>query len=411
MTARRTDPGAQGFAYDTPDEAVSAWCGALGTIETEAVPWHSIAGRVLAEPIVLDRPSPACDVSAMDGYAIPSIGETPCTLEIQAEVRTGERAPEMPRNAAVRVFTGAMVPAGAFAVLPREQVVENADTIDLPARLGIRAGQHIRRAGENGAAGITLCDPGRLITPPVLSAIASSGHGQRVTVHRRLRAGVLVTGDEVRDIKDAPAPWEIRDSNGPALTGLLSGIPFIESVEHRHAHDDLAAIRDSALELLDRCDVLLLTGGVSVGDYDFVPSVLDEIGARTVFHSLPIRPGKPVLGAVSGTGQPIIGLPGNPVSVMVTARRLALPAMRRVAGIRGASTDYEFRDVESELRAPKSLTWFPLAEELEDGRVSPVASKGSGDWVSATRSAGFLEVPPGEAVTGRRKFYRWHGPR
>ena len=410
MSARRTDSGARGFAYDTPDEAVSAWCDAMSPIDTETVPWQASIGRAIAEPIILDRPSPACDVSAMDGYAIPAVDGPPRTLEIRGEIRTGERAADMPSDGAVRIFTGAMVPRGAFAVLPREHVVEGADTIHLPAGLDIRKGQHIRRAGENGTTGDTLCEPGRLVTPPVLSAIASSGHGTHVCVHQQLRVGVLVTGDEVRGADESPEAWELRDSNGPALTGLLSGIPFIDSVTHRSTPDDAGAIKDASLELLDRCDALLITGGVSVGDYDFVPSVLTDIGARTVFHSLPVRPGKPVLGAVSRSGQPIVGLPGNPVSAMVTARRLALPVLCRVAGRECGRSDFEYRDVAGEQRAPKTLTWFPLVQEHEEGNITPITSKGSGDWVSATRSAGFLEVPPGEAITGRRKFYRWHGP-
>jgi len=410
VTSRRTDSVALSFAFAAPDDAVSVWCDALKPIGIESVPWQRSAGRVLAEPIRLDRPSPACDVSAMDGYAVGAVSGTPCILDIHGEIRTGESAPEMPSDGALRIFTGAMVPAGAFAVLPREHVEERARTIHLPAGLDIRAGQHIRRAGENAAAGATLCEPGHLVTPPVLSAIASSGHGASVRVHRRVRVGVLVTGDEVRGIDEQPEPWELRDSNGPALTGLLSGVPFVESITHRRAVDDADAIKDAALELLELCDALLITGGVSVGDYDFVPSVLTGIGARTVFHSLPIRPGKPVLGAVSTSGQPIVGLPGNPVSVMVTARRLALPALRRIAGVGCAQTDFEYRDVLGEQRAPKTLTWFPLVQEREDGHIAPLVSKGSGDWVSAARSAGFLEVPPGEAIAGRRKFYRWHGP-
>jgi len=123
----------------------------------------------------------------MDGYAIPAVNETPCTFDIRGEIRTGERAPDMPSDGAVRIFTGAMVPGGAFAVLPREHAEESADTIHLSAGLEIREGQHIRRAGENGTPGDSLCEPGCLITPPVLSVIASSGHGANVRVHQRLR--------------------------------------------------------------------------------------------------------------------------------------------------------------------------------------------------------------------------------
>jgi molybdopterin molybdotransferase len=307
-----SSPSGPPTSFAHPDAAVAALCDLVESVETETVPWPQAAGRVLAEEVRLDRPSPACDVSAMDGYAVRLAEVARGTLPIRGEVQAGRPAEAMPAGAAVRIFTGAMIPPGAEAVIPREQVIEQEDHIDLPDGISVQEAQYIRRCGENGRPGRVLAEPGRLITPPVLAAIAACGM-TAVRVHRVLRVGIVVTGGEVCAVGDTPEPWRLRDSNGPALIGLLAGPVWLESLPPHHVTDQPEAIAQSVTEALNHCDALLLTGGVSAGNYDHVPAVLRGLGLRVVFHKLTIRPGKPVLGAIDAAGRPVLGLPGNPV--------------------------------------------------------------------------------------------------
>lgn len=398
--------GAAHAPLATPDEAVHALCARILPLETERVAWRAAAGRVLAEPITLDRDSPACDVSAMDGYAVRLADAAPGALDVRFEVEPGVCADPMPAGSAVRVFTGAMIPDGAEAVVPREQVEETPERIRVPRGLRVERGQHIRRRAENGRAGDAVCEPGAALTPARLAAAASCGAAS-VLVRARVRVGVLVTGDEALAPEDAPAPWQLRDGNGAALTALLANIAWIDPLPARRVGDDPGAIRDAAAALLDECDALLLTGGVSAGDYDHVPAVLRGLGFETVFHKVAIRPGKPVLGAVDAHGQPALGLPGNPVSVMVTARLFAAAALRARAGLRNSDNRAVLVDVDGDAHAPPSLRWFPPVRLRADARAELVRGKGSGDWVSAAGADGFVEVPPGEDARGLRLFRAW----
>lgn len=388
------------------DQALAELCASIEPVETERIAWVEARQRVLAEPVTLDRPSPACDVSAMDGYAVRLADLNRSALPVRSEVSAGSRAMEMPHGAAVRIFTGAMVPAGADAVIQREHVVESPSEIQFPQALEVKPGQHIRRAGENAAAGAVMAAAGRCITAPVHAAMASCGWAE-VAVHRRVRLGILTTGNEVLSIHDAPNPWELRDGNGPALRALFDRAGWLDPLEPKHAPDRPEAIAAAIRSLLDSCDALFLTGGVSAGDHDYVPGVLRELGIRIGFHRLPIRPGGPLLGAVDGAGRPIFGLPGNPVSAMVTARRFAAAALRRRAGFTEALPTPPRVTIVSEARAPSSLTWFPLVTIGVDGHARLVPTRGSGDWVAAAASAGFVEVPPGEPVAGPRPAFAW----
>lgn len=404
----RVSKSASKFAFDDVDAAVAAMCAKVTAVATERVCIAFASGRVLAEAVVLDRPSPACNVSAMDGYALRMADAKPGSVAVAGEVQAGVSSGDLPQSKAMRVFTGAMLPAGTELVIQREHVTEKSDAITLPAELKIKQGQHMRVMGENGRPGDVLCHKGNPITAPMLAAMSSVGM-MDVLVYRKVRVGILVTGGEVLDASATPQPWQIRDGNGPALLGLLGQLAWLEAGAPVHVHDEPGAIRRAIAERLAACDVLLMTGGVSAGDYDFVPSVLKEMEAEIVFHKLPIRPGKPVLGAVSAAGVPILGLPGNPVSVMVTARRIAMGAIRQRGGILNAGEKMAWVEAVDTLCAPANLTWYALVKLSADGQAHAVGGKGSGDWVSAAESDGFVEVPAGAVMAGRRRYFAWPG--
>lgn len=397
----------RGDRINTVPEAIAALRARIRPVDFESVSAEASVGRVLAEDIVLDRPSPPCDVSAMDGYAIRMPVPPGGTLRVLDEALPGRPAPALvtDADAAIRIFTGAAVPQGATTVVQRERFEEHADTVTLHQDAEVREGANIRRKGENGQPGETVCRAGQPIGPGVLAAICSCGMTS-VRSRRPLRVGVLVTGDEVLAANETPEEWSLRDSNGPAVHAMLSGHPWIGRVERRHAGDEPGAIAEAVRSLLDENDALIITGGVSAGDHDHVPSVLAELAIETIFHKLAIRPGKPVLGAVDPSGRPVLGLPGNPVSVMVTAAVLALPALRARAGM-DELPSARFVEVEGDACAPPSLTWYPLVRLQSDGTAALVAGRGSGDWIAAARSDGFVEVPPGQIARGVRHFVPW----
>lgn len=393
-----------GFA--SPAEAVAAMLERVRPVETQRVPLAEASGRVLAAPLAADRPSPAVDVSAMDGYAVRLAELTPGRHAIGAEVRIG-REPPACEGGVVRIVTGGAVPRGADAVIKREDVreLDGAIEVDAATIAGVQPGAHIRRRGENIGAGEEVIGAGRVIAAPVAAALAAFGEAEPL-VHRRVRVGVLVTGDEVVARGTAPAVWELRDSNGPALACLLGMCPWVETVGPERAADEPGEIQRAIEALLERCDALLLTGGVSMGDRDFVPPALRAAGATTLFHRLPQRPGKPVLGAITGRGQPVLGLPGNPVSVMVTARRMAAPVLAKLAGMVEPAGPALVR-LESDSGRRLDLWWQRLVRIVGPGRATLVEGLGSGDVVAAARSDGFVEVPPGEGGEGPWPFYAW----
>jgi molybdopterin molybdotransferase len=394
--------------YASPDAAIDALVAQLTEVSAETVGLAQAHGRVLAAAVLADRDSPACDVSAMDGYAvrIADLASGACAVEGEASI--GQPITSLPAERAMRIFTGGPVPVGADAVIKREDVNESPDRIELRmAADSIERGVNIRRRGENLHAGAEVVARGAVATPAAIGALAEFGVAQP-SVYRKVRVGIITTGDELRAIHQPVEPWQIRNSNSAALAALIGGAPWLAVVEQAHARDDRASIASALEDLLPACDALILTGGVSMGDYDFVPDAVRDAGGRVVFHRLPIRPGRPVLGAATPDGKAILGLPGNPVSALVTARRIALPALRTMSGAgRGdAGADAIVRLANPDDRS-LGLHWFRPARRIAPDRVELVASKSSGDLASAATAGGFVELRPGESGQGPFPFYSW----
>ena len=394
------------FRFDTPAAATSALLDVLAPVSTELVAWHEAPGRILGSEIVSDRESPPCDASAMDGYAVRLADLSPAEIPVAGEVRIGRPIPAMPPGSALKIVTGAPVPAEADAVVPREMTQEQAGRFTLtvdPA--SIKRGQNIRRRGENLSSGAEVVPIGRIVTPAVMSAAVTFGVA-RPAVYRKVRVAILVTGDELLTVNDSPKPWQIRNCNGPVLQSLVSLSPWLELKACLQIPDDEAAIERQFTQMLRDCDAILLTGGVSMGDYDFVPGIVERAGCRVVFHGVPIRPGQPLLAAAGPEGQLVMGLPGNPVSVMSCACRFARPALARLAGLRELAAPIPVLMDASDAKSI-DLWWYRPVTLTPAGKALPVASKGSGDMVSAARSDGFIELPPSSAGAGPWPFYRW----
>lgn len=393
-------------ALEHPGDAIARLVDRLSPVATESVELAEAPGRVLAVPITTDRPSPACDQSAMDGYAVRRADLGVGRLPVAGEAAIGREPPPLPLGAALRIFTGGPVPPGADTVIPREDVAEHPTEIEVLAPLEVAAGQHVRHRGENLAEGIEVIAPGSAVDTGTASALATFGL-VRPEVFRRVRVGVLVTGDEVLGPEADPTPYQLRDSNGSSLVALLAPLRWVEVRGVERVVDRPDALAAAVKRLLADSDALVMTGGVSMGDHDHVPATVAAAGGEVVFHRLAQRPGKPMLGAVGPEGQAILGLPGNPVSVMVTARRLGLVALRRLGGFADPDPAPPNVTIADPDEATIGLWWNRLVELVEPGVARLVPSRGSGDLVSAARADGFVSLPPGEAGSGPWPYYAW----
>jgi molybdopterin molybdotransferase len=249
--------------------------------------------------------------------------------------------------------------------------------------------------------------PGTKFHQASFSAIAASGQ-QQVQVYRKVSVAIINTGDELLGMDEPLQPWQIRDSNGPTLEFLLKQIPWVRLASRHRVKDSLDAIRGKLAEVLADVDAVLMTGGVSMGDTDYVPQAIRDVGARISFHRIPIRPGKPILGAATSNGKLILGLPGNPVSVAVTSLRLGVPLLRQLAGFQEIlPTPLTVSIVNSDGKVIP-LTWYRLGQIVENGKVRLVESQGSGDLISLAKSHGFVEVPPNTSGAGPYPWHAWN---
>lgn len=393
--------------FDSPAAALAALLQRLPTVSHETIQLSESRGRILARPLLTDRPSPALDVSVMDGFAARLADISSGTLPICGDALIGTPPITLAPNSAARIVTGAPIPHGADCVLRIEDISVAGDTISFNPQIAksLPPNHFIRRRGENAPQAAEVLPAGTPITPAVASALASCGISKPL-VFRRLRVGILSTGDEVLSPEATPHPWQLRDGNSAALEALLSSLAVVESIEARHAPDDQRRILAAASELLSRCDALLLSGGVSMGHRDHVPGALAQLGAATIFHKIPQRPGKPILAAIGPRQQLILGLPGNPVSVLVTAHRFAIPAVEHIAGS-ASPRNQPAITIANPDKQTIPLWWHRIVRLTQDGRAELIDNKGSGDQIATARSTGFIEIPPNTADAGPWPYYAW----
>jgi molybdopterin molybdotransferase len=315
------------------DEAYHAIVGAIAPLPAERLPLPAAHGRVLAEDVVAREAIPPFDNSAMDGYAVrvadvAGAGEhTPVVLRVAGDLPAGAdaRGVRVEPGTAVRIMTGAPLPEGAEAVLMREDTREGGDRVE--ALCPAEPGEHVRKAGEDIAPGRTVLTAGTPLKPAAIGVLASIGVAD-VLVVRRPRVAILATGDELVGLAEPLGPGRIRASSSYALEALVAAAGA-EPVMLGIARDEREDLRRKLAEGA-RADLLLTTGGVSVGDHDLVREMLAAEG-EVAFWRINMQPGKPLaFGRVGGT--PVIGLPGNPVSTLVGFELFVRPAIRKLAG-------------------------------------------------------------------------------
>jgi molybdopterin molybdotransferase len=378
-------------------EARSRVLEAVGRLPAEPVPVADALGRVLAEDVESPISVPPFDSSAMDGYAL--IAGPAAELELIAEARAGHPA-EVPARpgAAIAISTGAAVPEGATAVVPVERTE--------PAGAGVRvpdtqAGANIRRAGEDIAAGETVLRAGEALEPAALGVAASVGRAA-LSCARRPRVALLVTGDELTDPGEPLAPGGIYSSNGYALAGQVERAGATLATRARVA-DTAQATRSALGSALDEADVVVVSGGVSVGPHDHVKPALAELGVEQRFWGVSLRPGKPVWFGTLGD-KLAFGLPGNPVSAMVTFQLFVRPALAALQGADPSISRTAARLEQAVARNPRreQAVRVRLAAGEDGWRVSPTkGAQGSHVLTSMLGARAPALVPAGEGELAR----------
>ena len=378
-----------------PDEAWQRIAARLSPLAVESAARRAAAGRVLARDLPATVDVPAADVSAMDGYAV------------AGEVRPGERRPvagtiaagdppgfELAPPAAVRIMTGAPLASGADRVIPVEATDGGRDEVLFHA--GAKPGENVRRRGEILQAGDPLLPAGSRLTPGALALLVTHGYVS-LPVHRAPSVSVLTTGDEVVPPERAPAPGQLRDSNTDFLLAAGAGLG-LHFTSLGIAPDRVDALRSLISKGL-QSDVLLLCGGVSMGEFDLVEGVLADLGCEAVFDGVAIQPGKPLVFAVAPEGRLVFGLPGNPASVMVGFWLFVRPALHRLMGI---ADSWWGTALAGTLDAPlpgagNRDRFLPAELNLRGGEigVTPAPPKGSHDLAAYACGTALVRVKAG----------------
>jgi molybdopterin molybdotransferase len=341
------------------------------------------AGYVLAQSIVAGADVPPFRRSAMDGYAVRAsdVANAPARLRRVGESRAGV----LPSRAigpgeAMAIYTGAAVPEGADAVQMVEETRRLEDGEEVLILKPVRTGENVAPAGNEARAGETIYEPGRVIGPRELAVLALLGCS-RVSVWARPTVALLATGDELVEADQPPAAGQIRNSNVWSLTGQLAALG-IRPDYLGIARDDAGHLRSLVSEGLRR-DVLILTGGVSMGDYDLVKGVLDELGAQIHFARVAMKPGKPTVFATRER-RLVFGLPGNPVSTFVSFENFVRPALGRMCGIARPELPRITGTLTREMKqSPGRTAFLPASVTISGGRweVEPLPWRGSGDII------------------------------
>jgi molybdopterin molybdotransferase len=381
----------------TPQQTWTVISEHLVPLPPRALPLDEAHGHVLAEPVCADRDLPPADRSAMDGFAVRAadLENAPVTLQVIGEVAAGSpAAPVVPPGTCARIFTGANLPPGADAVAIVESTRENAPG-QITFTIAERPGANVLRRGENAKQGSPLVPVGHVLGAIHVGMCAAAGKNH-VLVVRKPRVAIITTGRELLDAKTAAGSHQERDSNGPMLAAALAEAGF-SVTSARRVSDDVDAIVASLRDALSAADAVVLSGGVSVGAYDFVPAAVTAVGARTLVHGVAMKPGKPFLFAMALKGQLLFGLPGNPLSAATGLHEFVLPALRRAAGW----PDSECRPlVHARLRGAiatkpgrQRYLLATLAWAASGPEVTPVSSQSSADLAAGARAHGTIIVP------------------
>lgn len=373
-------------------EALDAILSSVSVLGSERIMTNQALGRVLAEDIVSDVTIPPLDNSAMDGYAVRSgdLAELPARLRVIGDLPAGSRSSVVVGcNEAMRIMTGAPLPDGADVVIKQEVTRRDGDHIEILEREDIA---HIRRAGEDIKAGDKVMESGIRLRPAHIGVLASIKRAS-ISVCQRPRVAILSTGDELVDIDGNLGDGRIVSSNSYSLAALVQengGTPVMLGIAH-DTPGDLRACFEQAMH----ADIIISSGGVSVGDYDFVKDVLRDMGAEMSFWRVAMRPGRPLaFGTIGRT--PAFGLPGNPVSAMISFEQFVRPAMRKMSGLKKMFRSTLTAVMDEPVATKTGLTHFlrcRLRREPDGYHACTTGAQGSGILMSMAEANALIIIP------------------
>jgi molybdopterin molybdotransferase len=349
-------------------------------------------GQVLGEPIYADRDFPPFDRVTMDGIAIlfESFKNGQHSFQITGTHAAGDKNLVLTDpTKCFEVMTGAVLPVGTDTVIRYEDISINNGVATINVN-NIEQSQSIHVRGQDARQGELLLSPGMVLSPAEIALLASVGKS-KVAIQSFPNTAIISSGDELVEIDQLPLPHQIRRSNNYAIQSAMKAVGWHGT--NYHMPDDKNILTTEIKSILETNDVLILSGGVSKGKFDFIPAVLEELGVKKIFHQVSQRPGKPFWFGVSNEGKIVFALPGNPVSTFMCFHRYVKPWVEKSLGIKPKeqfavlATDFSF--------APKLTYFLQVAVRNEHGKLVayPNAGGGSGDFANLKGIDGFLELP------------------
>ena len=396
----------------TPAQAETLIEQHLTCLPIESLPLTQTAGAILRENIYAERDHPPFDRVAMDGIAL----STAAAAHNAGRLRIAgvQAAGDPPQTLAdpdtcIEIMTGAMLPRGCDAVVPVELVQRNGAIAEI-GRKQVLPWQNVHRRGSDCPQGALLLAAGTRLSAPEVAIAAGAGMA-RLRVSAQPMIVVISTGNELIEPGEVIEPHQVRRSNAYGITAALRQHGFAR-VADDHVRDDESQITERLSFHLRTHDVLILSGGVSMGKLDLVPKVLEKLGVNLVFHHVAQRPGKPMWFGVSHSGPAVFALPGNPVSTLVCLSRYVLPALRAAMGQAPVESQRIALTAPVEVKTPLTF-YMPVKLKSDDwGRTSaePKPTNGSGDFTALAGTDGFVELPPGPNTFPKgfvARFFSW----
>jgi molybdopterin molybdotransferase len=398
----------------TPAQAEELIGQHLQCLPIESLPLAQCAGAVLRENIYAERDSPPFDRVSMDGIALDSAAVNAGTRRLVIEATQAAGDPPLAlasRGGCIEVMTGAVLPAGCDSVIAVEDLVISDGHAELAPGVTVAAGQNIHRRASDTRQGTLLVNAGVQLRAPEIAIAAAAGM-PRIRVSSQPMLAVISTGNELIEPGEPLLPHQVRRSNAYGVVAALRAHGF-QRVADDHIVDDLGELKRRLKFHLETHDVLVLSGGVSMGKFDLVPRALDELGVRPIFHKVAQRPGKPFWFGVASSGAAVFALPGNPVSTLVCLRRYVIPALFASLGQTPAAAPEKIA-LGGPVTVNIPLTFYmPVQVELDDwGRpwAVPQPTHNSGDFTALGGTDGFVELPPGPNTYAKgfiTRLHRW----
>lgn len=378
---------------------------------SERITLDQVAGRILRQSVRAEHDHPPFDRVMMDGIAVSWQVSLPRVFAVAGAQMAGMAMQTLPADdACIEVMTGTLLPAGCNCVIPIEQLRREGDAYLLLDGVQPTQGQFVHRRGSDCVAGTLLLESGMRIGAPEAALLAANGLAH-VEVGKIPSIAIVSTGDELVDVDSPLMEGQIRRSNDTAIATALRLHGF-DRIVLEHIVDDLAIAQRTLGRLLDQHDVLVLSGGVSMGQRDYMPAALDALGVRRVFHRIAQRPGKPMWFGLGARQQAVFALPGNPLSALVCAVRYVRPTLLASLGMAAAAKEYVRLAADAEGHA--ALTCFIPAYVRNDPHgwmmAEAVPARTSGDFAALPHTHGVVQLPPGAGPVPAGtvvEFYRW----